>query len=806
MPDVAPPWQDLSAVAVIGNYVPRRCGIATFTADLTEAVAAAAPDLQTLAVAMNDQPEGYRYPPRVWFEINQNRLAEYRLAADYLNMSDVDVCCIQHEFGIYGGREGQHVLELLKRLRMPSVVTLHTVLKEPDETKVDVLRQMARYTDRFVVMAQKAVDFLTGPAYDLDPGQVTLIPHGIPDVPFVDPNFYKDQFGVEGKRVILTFGLLGPGKGIENMIEALPRVLDRHADTVYIVLGATHPGVLAHQGEEYRLNLQRRAKELGINKSILWVNKFVDATELVEYLGSADVYVTPYHNEAQITSGTLAYAVGTGKAVVSTPYWHAQELLADGRGRIVPMKDNDALGDAILDLFDNEVERHATRKRAYQYSRPMRWSEIGKRYLELFADVRESRHAHPRPAVPRQNLTAKTPELAPIRIDHLRTLTDDTGIFAHALFTTPDRDAGYTTDDNARALIAALLAQDHLDYTQGARLDELINRYLAFVVHAFDENKRTFRTRLKFNRHWADNPDASVSEDTHGRAMWALGETVARSPHRGHVTLAAGLFHQALPACEEFEHPMGLAYSLIAIHTYLRRFSGDSNARRVREHLGERLFDMFQKGGEDWPWPTDAVTYKAARLPQALLLCGRWMFRDDMTQLALRSLEWLAAQTTNEAGQFEPIGTGGYLPRGGEKSRFDQLPGQAVAAIDAYLEAYRITDDHQWLTRAHRCLDWFQGDNVLSLPLYDTASGGCADALQPHGLSENQGAEATLAWLLALLAMYDHALDPAVASGTGTEPVAKINPAAAAPANANAAPRAEPAKPAPAREPAVSGV
>ena len=716
----------------------------------------------------------------MWFEINQNRLAEYRLAADYLNMSNVDVCCIQHEFGIYGGREGQHVLELLRRLRMPSVVTLHTVLKEPDEHKVEVLRQMATHVDRFVVMAEKAVDFLTGPAYGLDPAQVELIPHGIPDVPFVDPNFFKDQFGVEGKRVILTFGLLGPSKGIENMVEALPQIVRRHPDTVYIVLGATHPGVLAHEGEDYRLGLQKRAKELGVEENIIWINKFVDTKELVEYLGAADVYVTPYHNEAQITSGTLAYAVGTGKAVVSTPYWHAQELLADGRGRLVPMKDNDALAGAILDLFDNEIERHATRKRAYQHSRPMRWSEIGKRYFELFMDVRENRRSHPRPAVERQNLTAKAPELAQIRIDHLRTLTDDTGIFAHALFTTPNRDTGYTTDDNARALTASLLAQDHLDYTQGTRLDDLINRYLAFVVHAFDERSGTFRTRLSFNRHWMNQDDSRTSEDTHGRALWALGETVSRSPHRGHVTLAAGLFHEALPACEHFEHPHGLAYALIAIHAYLRRFSGDSNARRVREHLGERLFERFQQGGDDWPWPTQAVTYQAARLPQALLLCGRWMFRDDMTAQALRSLEWLDALTTNEAGQFEPLGTAGYFPRGGDKARFDQLPGEASAAVDAYLEAFRITNDRQWLDRAHRCLDWFLGDNVLSLPLYDTASGGCADALQPHGLSENQGAEATLSWLLSLLAMYDHTLDPAV--GSDGQPVAKIGPAAAGPA------------------------
>ncbi|MFP4144039.1 MAG: glycosyltransferase [Phycisphaeraceae bacterium] len=745
----------MGAVAFIGSYVPRRCGIATFTADLTESVAAAAPDITTWTVAMNDRAEGYRYPPRVWFEINQHRLGEYRLASDFLNMSNVDVCCLQHEYGLFGGRQGQYIVELLRRLRMPVVTTLHTVLKDPDEHQLDVMKQLAGVTDRFVVMAERAYEFLSE-SYGIEDDKITLIPHGIPDVPFVDPNFFKDQFGVEGKKVMLTFGLLSPNKGIENVIEALPAIVKKHPDVVYIVLGATHPGVMAHSGEDYRLSLKRRAEELGVADHIEFVNKFVELDELVEFLGCADVYVTPYLNEAQITSGTLAYALGTGKATVSTPYWHAQEMLDDGRGLLVPFKDPGALADGINYLFDHETERHAIRKRAYQYTRSMRWQEVAGQYLELFEAVREERNRNPRPVVQTRTLRSAGHELAEIKLDHLMMLTDDVGIFHKAKSTVPDRHRGYSTDDNARALMTVLLAQDHLDYAAGANLDALVSRYLSFLDHALDDEGR-FRSLLAFDRRWKRN---GCNEDTHGRAVWALGEAVARCQLRGHMTLATNLFQRSLDNCEKLKYPHAQAYALIGIHAYLRRFSGDSHARRVREHLADSLYERFcRHQADDWPWLSNKVTYAAARLPHALLLSGRWMFNDEMIQTALRSLEWLHDVQTGPHGQFAPVGSDGWLVRGNEKARFDQRPIEASATIDASLEAYRVTDDHKWLDRAYRCLNWFLGDNDLHLPLYDHTTGGCHDGLLPHGVDENQSAEATLAWLLSLLNLYEHVFE-----------------------------------------------
>ncbi|MEM7680592.1 MAG: glycosyltransferase family 4 protein [Planctomycetota bacterium] len=776
-PETEAPARPLQTVSLIGSYAPRRCGIGTFTADLSEAMQQARPGVRIRAVALNDRPEGYRYSERVWFELNQHRLGEYHLAAEFLNTAHTDVVCLQHEFGIFGGEGGAFILELLRRLRMPVVATLHTVLRDPEPKYRHVADKLFRQCDRLVVMADRAVEFLTD-IYDVPREKIAVIPHGIPDVPFVDPAFYKDQFGVEGRKVILTFGLIGPSKGLENMIRAMPDIVRKHPDAVYVIVGATHPGVLAHAGEEYRLGLQRLAAELGVADHLVWFNRFVELDELTAFLGAADVYVTPYDNEAQITSGTLAYAVGAGKAVVSTPYWHASELLDQGRGHLVPFQNTQALVDTITHLFDHEVDRHAVRKAAYQHGRSMRWSEVAERYLELFEEVRQNRRSHPRPGA----IVRKTPadELSEIKLDHLRTLTDSCGVVAHAKATVPDRRSGYVIEHNAGALIALLQAQDHLTIDNAVEFDLLVSRLLSFVDHAYDPEHGRFRQQMGYDRAWDDR---AFSEDAHGRALWALGETVARSRVPGHVGLASQLFHDALGACEGFEHPHGLSFSLIGIHAYLRRYSGDADAKRVRATLAERLFERFRLADDpNWPYPNDQVTYAAARLPHALLLSGRWMFRNDMIETALRCLDWLNVVQSADDGGFAPAGTAGGYPRGGVKARFEQAPQEASGAIDANLEAYRVTNRAGYVKRARRCLDWFHGDNDLRVPLYDNTTGGCADRLTPAGASPNQGAEATVAWLLALLSMYEHELleeaEPTTKAGDDATPaVRKAEPA-----------------------------
>ncbi len=731
-------------VAFIGTYVPRRCGIATFTADLLEAVAAEG-QVPCLAVALNDTAEGYRYPDRVRFEIRQAILGDYRLAADFLNMNQVGVVCLQHEFGIYGGPAGANILSLLRDLKIPVVTTLHTVPQEPGSDQRRALEEILRLSDRIVTMSQRSLELLRE-VYRAPMEKLALIPHGIPDVPFVDPNYYKDQFGVEGRKVILTFGLLSPNKGIETMIEALPRVVAAYPETVYVILGVTHPHVRRVSGESYRLMLQQRAESLGVSDHVIFHNRYVDLKELCEFLGAADIYVTPYLDEGQVVSGTLAYSLGAGKAVVSTPYWFAREMLAEGKGRLVPFRDPEALADTILDLFDREVERHAMRKRAYAFCREMTWPQVARRYLALFAEARAERRAHPRPG-PAAQFAA--PDLPEVDLRHLRTLTDDVGILQHAHYTVPDRRHGYSTDDQARALIAVLRAYDLL---RDEALLPLASTYLAFLDHAFNEERRRFRNFLSYDRRWLEEQGA---EDSHGRALWALGVAVRMAPNEGMAALALHLFDRGRTAVEQFTSPRAWAFTLLGVDAYLHRFGGDSELRRLRDTLALRLFQQGQANGDtDWPWPEDVLTYENARLPQALLLAGRQMERSDLVAAGLAGLEWLLKVQSAPAGHLSIVGSQGWWRRQGQRARFDQQPVEAQALTEACVEAFKLTGRRVWLREARRCLAWFLGRNDLGLPLYDYTTGGCKDGLHPDRANENQGAESTLAWLNALLSLH----------------------------------------------------
>ena len=580
-------YEGISSVAVIGNYLPRQCGIATFTTDLVEALSAEAPDINCWAVAMNDKPEGYLYPEKVRFEINQNKLTDYRISSQFLNISQSDIVCVQHEYGIFGGPAGSHLLKLLGDLRMPVVTTLHTVLKDPAPEYRAVMGKLTDLSDKLVVMSHKAADFLKE-IYAVPEEKIAFIHHGIPDMPFIDSSFNKDKFGVEGKKVLLTFGLLSPNKGIENVLQALVAVIKKHPDVVYIILGATHPNILRFHGDEYRIMLHQLVRQLDIGEHVIFQNRFVELKELCEFLGIADIYVTPYLEEAQITSGTLAYAMGTGKAVISTPYWYATEMLAEGRGRIVPFSNPDAMAEQIIDLLDNDVERHAIRKKAYMFTRDAIWKEVSRKYLQVFSEVRRNRTKNPRP---RHSYVKKIKaitkfELPEIKLDHLKAFTDDTGILQHANYTIPDRTHGYCTDDNARALLAAAMGQKYLP-TNGFGLDSLSSHYLGFLLYAYNEENGRFRNFMTYSRKWMEEIG---SEDSHGRSIWCLGKAVAFLDNPGHLAMSTTLFKKALRAVENFSSPRALAFCLVGIHAYLHKFSGDSDVRRVREVLADRLF------------------------------------------------------------------------------------------------------------------------------------------------------------------------------------------------------------------------
>lgn len=743
----------------MGDYLPRLCGIATFTHDLCEAVSAAAPSAQCYTGAVNDRVEGYHYPPRVRFELLEKDLASYRRAADFLNFNNAEVLCVQHEFGIYGGPAGSHLLALLKEVRMPVVTTLHTVLRDPNPAQRKVMTELVERSDRLVVMAHKGAEFLRS-IYHVPEARIDIIPHGIPDIAFADSSLSKAQFGVEGRKVLLTFGLLGPGKGIENVIEALPEIIRQQPNVVYLVLGATHPHLVAREGERYRLGLERLAEDRGVKEHVIFYNRFVSPEDLTEFIGATDIYLTPYLNEAQITSGTLAYVFGAGKAVVSTPYWHAHELLADGRGILVPFGNPAAIAEGVCAFLNDPARLDKVRHEAWAMGRGMIWPAVAQRYLESFQHARADRRAMPRAAFAGWTLASRPYDLPPLRLDHIIRMSDGTGIFQHAIYNVPDFHHGYCTDDNARAFILCNLLDELGSPTTADRLDGLATTYLAFLASALNRDTGRFRNFMSHGRLWLE---PAGSEDSHGRALWALGTGASRSRNEGRRRLAMQLFENGLAVVQSFTSPRAWAFSLLGLQEYLHANPDKTDALAMRAFLTEKLVNLWRNcATENWPWFESSATYDNARICQALILGGRSMPHPEALDIGLRSLRWLASIQRTQAGCFRPVGSDGFYVRDGARADFDQQPVEAQAMVSACLEAFRATGDPAWTQEAKRAFEWFLGRNDLGLPLYDPGNGGCGDGLHPGRINENQGAESTLAFHLSLAEMKgpEHLLAP----------------------------------------------
>ncbi len=755
------PETPLDRIAWIGDYVPRRCGIATFTRDLRCAVAAHLPIAACPVVAMNDGPAGHDYPAEVAFECRDDDPAAYRRAADFLNLLEPDVVSLQHEYGIYGGPSGSHVLGLLQRLRSPVHTTLHTVLARPSPQQREVLADVVRLSARVAVMTERGRTLLHE-VYGVPADRVDVIPHGIPEMEFIDPNFHKDRFGVAGRSVLLTFGLLSPGKGIEQAIAALPAIVARHPDVVYLVLGATHPHLLRTEGERYREDLVRHAADLGVERHVVFHDRYVEMPELIAFLGAADVYLTPYLHEDQITSGTLAYAFGCGKAVISTPYWHARELLAEGPGVLVPFRDPAAIAAAVVDLLTDDVRRHAIRKQAFLLGRDMVWPRVAARYAEAFRRARCGTAVRPRPGV------AARPEAPPRRtlpvpaLGHLWRLMDSTGVFQHALYDIPDADHGYCTDDNARAL-ALLVALEDLD-AEAPEVVRAATVCATFLGHAFVPASGRFRNMMGFDRRWRDD---TGSDDCLGRAVLALGACVGRSRRPGLRRWAMRFLGPAVAALEGCSSPRAWATGLLGIHDHLDRLGGDRHLAATAARLTGRLLDLQRStAGDGWPWLEDSLAYDNARICQALIGAGRRTGDRQALATGLEMLAWLAGQQRSSTGRFQPVGSRGFARRGGPSATFDQQPLEAHGMVAASIEAFRATGDAAWVDAAWTAFDWFAGYNVLGLALCDPRTGGCRDGLLEDRTNDNMGAESTLAYLAALVEM--RALDPATpAAGRG---------------------------------------
>jgi len=742
-------------VTFLATYPPRKCGIGTFTHDLAKNVSKkygeelSARSRVSIA-ALNDRPEGYDYDSEVGFEINAMNRLDYRRAGDYVNLSDTKVVNIQHEYGIFGGEDGDNLLTFLESIRKPVVSTLHTILDDPSTHQREVLEKVCAKSTEVVVLANKGKDLLKE-VYDVPGEKVTMIPHGAPDVPFLDTSYYKEDYGIEGRPVILTFGLLGPNKGIEVAIEAMEKVAEEFPESLYIILGATHPHVKETHGEEYRLNLERMVKERGLQNNVAFHEIFVPLDELIKYLVTSDIYLTPYLSRDQISSGTLAYAVALGNAVVSTPYWYAEELLADGRGKLVPFEDPAATADAIIDLLGNEGKRQQMRRTAYQFGRDMIWHSVAGDYQKTYERaVKKYKEAPSISTEGHVDPSDSLPDLPEIKLDHLLTLTDDTGIYQHASYTVPNREFGYTTDDNARAAIVALNQWNTFGDKSALKL---LRKYLSFLGAAMNPDKNEVRNFLSFDRKWKDE---GRNEDPHGRLLWATGKMVRKSPNDALAGYGNQLFRQAVESVGKFTSPRAWAFSILGIRDYLGKFGGDRNRRLIGEELADRLLRNYkEKSTEDWIWPEDSVTYENPRLPQALIVWGEFTSNDEMQDRGLRSLRWLnEVQRDPEEGHLSLIGNDGWLVRGEKKADFDQQPVEAAALIEANWDAYRATEDLYYLNTIYTVFNWFLGRNDLGIPLYDFRTGGCKDGLHPSRVNENEGAESLVSWLISLQRMY----------------------------------------------------
>ncbi len=703
---------------------------------------------------MSDRSD-YVYPERVCYEVTESDESAYAPAAEYINRYGYDVLSIQHEYGIFGGPAGSHLMGLVRDAKMPIVTTLHTVLREPSDEQRAVMDELLELSERVVVMSEKAVEFLVE-VYGVSPDKIDMIPHGIPDIQESSGLELRKKLSIKGP-MILTFGLLSMDKGIQYVIEAMPKIVREHPGAVYVVVGATHPNVRSSAGEVYRESLVALANDLGVSDNVRFVDRFVPTEELVEYLAAMDIYVTPYLNQKQITSGTLAYSVGAGKAVISTPYWYAEELLGEGRGVLVPFRDADAIAEAVLAIQRDPRAHDEMGRKAAEFGRKMLWPEVGKRYLESFARAKRD-SAQRRRSIHTEPLTAGRAigELPELRLDHLFDLSDDTGILQHATFTVPNRSEGYCVDDNARALLfTAYMDREGPLYNDVALLQ---SRYLSYVLDAFNFETGRFRNFMTYGRVWLER---SGSEDSHGRSLWALGAVVNRCRDRGRREVAKSLFGAAAPTLLETTSPRTWAYGVLAASEYLHGFPHENTFQLLKRELASRLQRLYEENRSgDWQWFEQSLTYANARLSQALIEASETPGDQRTLEAGLESLAWLMAVQTGAGGVFVPIGTNGFYSRNGERSLSDQQPIEAASSVSACLSAFRATGDSNWLVEAHRSFRWFLGENLLGQPLYDKSTGGCHDGLHAKRMNRNQGAESTLSFLCALVELRDTAARP----------------------------------------------
>jgi glycosyltransferase involved in cell wall biosynthesis len=740
---------DIMKLAYIGTYPPRECGIGTFTMNLYNSMVmnlarrqagnkTTNASIEGLVIALNDHEQTYDYPEEVKLTIRQEHQRDYISAAKFINLSGADLCILEHEFGIYGGQNGVYILPLLHRLEIPLIVTLHTIIKTPSYNEKAVLVEICKMASKIVVMSHKAIEFLTT-IYNVDKSKIEYIEHGVPDIQF-DKSQSKKEFHLKNKKVLLTFGFISRNKGIETVIKALPKVIEKHPEVLYMILGKTHPNVLRYSGEEYRIYLRHLVQNLNLSQHVFFLNEFINQKELFKYLSASDIYITPYLNEAQVTSGTLSYAIGAGSAVVSTPYWHAAELLADGRGKLFNFNDSNELSDIIIDLLDNPDVLKILRRKAYDYGKTIKWDKTGEKYVTVAKKILIEK-----PEVFSKKETILDPLiLPPFSLVHIKRLTDDTGIIQHAKFGIPNLKEGYCLDDNARALLMVLMAYRQKKDDLALELSPL---YLSYI-HYMQNKDGTFRNFLSFNRNFLDKVG---SEDSYGRTIWALGYLLANAPNDAYYQTGKLIFFNASPNFEKLKSIRGIANSMVGISYYLRRNpDDDSMTERLRNLAGNLIKHYEGNSSPDWKWFEPLLAYDNGILPLALLHSAEILKDDKITETALETMNFLSKITLKD-GYLSIIGNEKWYKKDGERSMFAQQPVDALAMILMYHQAFHLTKDKEYLTKLFACFMWFLGENDLRMSLFDFETKGCCDGFESYGVNRNQGAESSLAYLISHL-------------------------------------------------------
>ncbi|MCG6190923.1 glycosyltransferase family 4 protein [Maribellus maritimus] len=729
-------------IAYIATYPPRECGIGTFTNNLYKSMLIdnkpKEQKREGFVVAINDNNLNYKYPEEVKSIIRQEYQEDYLKAVKYINLSGADVCILQHEFGILGGQSGVYILPLLHRLEIPLIVTLHTILKTPSYNEKAVLKEICKMAHKIVVMSHKAVEFLTN-IYDVPKEKIALIEHGVPDIQF-NPEKSKKKFKIENKKVLLTFGFIGRSKGIETVIKALPEVVKKFPELIYIVLGKTHPNVIRHSGEEYRIFLLRLVKNLQLENHVTFLNEFIDEQELFKYLYACDIYITPYLNEAQITSGTLSYAVGVGAAVLSTPYWHAVELLAKGRGRLFNFNDSDDLAKTLTGLLEHPEDLSELKNNAGEYGKKITWPKTGEKYVTLAEKTMKDEHS----IVIQKEKELDLLILPPFSLAHIKRLTDDTGIIQHAKFGIPNLKEGYCLDDNSRALLMVLMAYREM---KDKRALELSPIYLSYI-HYLQNADGTFRNFLSFNRSFLDEIG---SEDSFGRTIWALGYLLGNAPNDAYYQTGKLVFFNAAPNFEKLKSIRGIANTMIGISYYLRSNpSDDSMTERLRNLANVLMKHYNENQATDWNWFESLLAYDNGILPLALLHSAQVLNDPKITETAIESMNFLTTHTLKD-NYLSIIGNEKWYKKEGERSVFAQQPIDAMAMVLMYHQAYFVTKDKDYLNKLYTSFLWFLGENDLRMSLYDFETKGCCDGFESYGVNRNQGAESSLAYLISHL-------------------------------------------------------